>query len=524
MSPSWFSDVLMVARLTRDFRSFYGEPITGERAGEIVKRQLQTRDERFLDILGQMIYRHPRSPYLQLLQAAGCEFGDVRALVTSEGLEGALSRLCDAGVYVTFDEFKGRKEVLRGSRRFTVTEADFDTPALSPHIEVRSGGTRGPGTLLKLELAFLADRAVTTALAYEAHGLQDYDKALWQITGLRPILQYTKTGKAPIAWFYPVAPLPFKSRAISWYLSALGKLFGHSLPRPVFLDLQDPGRMAQWLANRAKAGRRTCLTTYASSAVRVCAAAKELGLDFRDVAFIVIGEPYTEARSKIVEDSGAHAVVGYAFNEAGTVGFGCSRPGVPDDVHLFSNMFGLIQRRRAIGDSPVTVDAFLVTSLLTSGPKVLLNTESGDYGVVENRSCGCLLGELGLTTHLGQIRSFEKLTTEGMTFANSALLRILEEVLPARYGGASTDYQLVEEARPAGLSQLVLMVSPLVGAVDEAAVRLTFLDELRHDGWSGRLMAGAWDRAGAVTVRRQAPVSTKAGKILPFHLIGSARR
>lgn len=368
--PSWFSDLRMVARLTRDFRSFYSHPITRERAIEIVKRQLETRHERFLEIVGQMIYRHPGSPYLELLRAAGCEFGDVSALVMSEGLEGALSRLGDAGVYISFDEFKGRKEVVRGSRRFTVAEADFDTPALSPHIEVRSGGTRGPGTRLKLELAFLADRAVTTALAYEAHGLKEYDKALWQITGLRPILQYTKTGKAPIAWFYPVRPLPFKSRAISWYLSALGRLFGHSLPRPVFLDLQDPGRMAQWLASRAKAGQRTCLTTYASSAVRVCAAAKEMGLDFGGVAFIVIGEPYTEARSKIVEDSGAHAVVGYAFNEAGTVGFGCRTPRIPDDVHLFSNMFGLIQRRRAIGDSRVAVDAFLVTSLLASGPSV----------------------------------------------------------------------------------------------------------------------------------------------------------
>jgi hypothetical protein len=316
-----------------------------------------------------------------------------------------------------------------------------------------------------------------------------------------------------------VKPLPFRSQAISWYLSALGRLFGYSLPRPVFLDLQDPGRMALWLANRAKGGQHTCLSTYASSAVRVCAAAKEMGLDLGGVAFIVIGEPYTDARNKIVKDAGAHAVVGYAFNEAGTVGFGCPTPHVSDDIHLFSNMYGLVQRSREIGDSRMTVDAFLVTSLLTSGPKVLLNVESGDYGVVERRSCGCLFGKLGLDTHLGQVRSFEKLTTEGMTFVNTALLRILEEVLPARFGGASTDYQLVEEERQGGLSQLVLIVSPHVGAVDEAIVRQTFLDELRHDGWSGRLMAGTWERAGAVIVRRQDPVATKAGKILPFHLI-----
>jgi hypothetical protein len=54
-----------------------------------------------------------------------------------------------------------------------------------------------------------------------------------------------------------------------------------------------------------------------------------------------------------------------------------------------------------------------------------------------------------------------------MTFAKSSLLRILEEILPARFGGASTDFQLVEEQREGGLSGLTLIVSPLIGSVDE---------------------------------------------------------
>lgn len=509
----------MVMRLTRDFRSFCRTPITGKAAVATIKHQLETRHERFLEIVEHAIFGHLQSPYLKLLRAAGCEFGDVRGLVESEGLEGALLRLCTAGVYITLDEFKGRKEVVRGSQRFTVAELDFDRPYVASHIETRTGGTRGPATLLRVDLAFIADRALATALAYEAHGLSDYDRALWQISGLRPILQYTKAGKAPIAWFHPVKPLPFSSYAIIWYLATLGKVVGYSVPTPVFLDLRDPGRMAVWLAKRAEAGKPVCLTTYASSAVRVCAAAKAMGIHLDGVAFIVIGEPYSEARKKIVDDSGAYAVVGYGFNEAGTVGFGCKEPRASDDVHLFHNAYGLIQQRRRFGDSGLAVDAFLVTSLLASGPKVLLNVESGDYGVVEKRSCGCLLGELGLDTHLSQIRSFEKLTTEGMTFVNTSLLRVLEDVLPARFGGSSTDYQLVEEAREGGLTQLVLMVSPHVGAADEALVRRTFLDELSRDGWAERLMAGVWERADTVVVRRQDPVVTTAGKILPFHVV-----
>jgi hypothetical protein len=518
VTPQWLHDVAMVTRLTRDFRAFYDTPITPRQAVETVTRQLATRHDRFLELVEQLIFRNPRSPYLKLLRGAGCELGDIRALVVRDGLEGTLRHLCAAGVYVTVDEFKGRTAIVRGSERFTVAEADFDNPHVSSHIETRTGGTRGPGTLLKLDLAFIADRALTTALAYEAHGLADHDRALWQISGLRPILQYTKAGKAPIAWFHPVKPLPFSSRAIIWYLGALGRLFGHAVPKPVFLDLLDPERMARWLAGRTKADKPICLTTYASSAVRVCAAAGTNGIDLHGVAFIVIGEPFTEARRKIVEDSGARAIVGYGFNEAGTVGFGCGDPRASDDVHVFTNAYGLVQRRRRLGDSTVEVDALLVTSMLASGPKVLLNVESGDHGVVETRACACRFGAWGLDTHLRRIRSFEKLTTEGMTFVHSDLVRILEDVLPGRFGGASTDYQLVEEARASGLAQLVLIVSPRVGAVDEGMVRRTFLDELGRDGWSGRLMAGALDRAGTVIVRRQEPVITKAGKILPFHV------
>ena len=62
-------------------------------------------------------------------------------------------------------------------------------------------------------------------------------------------------------------------------------------------------------------------------------------------------------------------------------------------------------------------------------------------------------------------------------------------------------------------------MSPRVGPVDEAAVRRTFLDELGRDGWAERLMAGALERASTVVVRREEPVATKGGKILPFQVV-----
>jgi hypothetical protein len=108
----------MVARMTLDLRGFLRRPISEQEALAIVKRRLETRSERFLAMAEQTIYNNPRSPYLQLLRAVGCELGDLKATLTKDGLDATLYRLADAGVYVTLDEFKGRKEAVRGNQRF----------------------------------------------------------------------------------------------------------------------------------------------------------------------------------------------------------------------------------------------------------------------------------------------------------------------------------------------------------------------------------------------------------------------
>jgi hypothetical protein len=519
MTLPWLNDLAMLARLTRDFPGFIRTPITSEQAVEVIQGRLAAREERFLRMAERAIYGHQRSPYHQLLRAAGCEFGDLKALVDKEGLERALSRLVEAGVFVTFDEFKGRKEAVRGSRRFVFAEDDFDNPHLSPHFEARSGGTRGPSTSVKRGLPSIADLAVTTALALDAHGLSQSEHALWLVSGMTPMLIYAKVGRAPIAWFFPSRPIPAKLHAGSLYLAALGRLLGRRLPTPEFLDLQDPGRMALWLGASRKRRTPLCVTTYASSAVRICAAAKERGISLDGVWFITLGEPYTEAKQRIVETVGARALVRYAFTEAGIIGYGCADPRLSDDLHFFDDCYGLIQHSREVGDSGLSVDAFLFTSLLPSAPKILLNVESGDYGTVWRRDCGCQLGAVGLTTHLAKIRSFEKLTGEGMTFVQTDLLRLLEEVLPSHYGGTSTDYQLLEEEGEDGILRLLLLVSPRIGPVDEERIRGIFVDELGGDGGFARAYADVWRRAGTVQVKRQWPVPTKAGKILPFHVI-----
>jgi hypothetical protein len=136
---------------------------------------------------------------------------------------------------------------------------------------------------------------------------------------------------------------------------------------------------------------------------------------------------------------------------------------------------------------------------------------------VVRRDCGCSLGVLGLRTHLSEIRSFEKLTGEGVTFARANLERILEDALPARFGGTGLDYQLIEEEAGDGATRLVLRVAPSVGDVDEAAVRAVLLRELGRDGLVERHMTDDWRQVGTVRLSREPPLRTPAGKIMPFH-------
>jgi len=121
-------------------------------------------------------------------------------------------------------------------------------------------------------------------------------------------------------------------------------------------------------------------------------------------------------------------------------------------------------------------------------------------------------------THLSDVRSFEKLTGEGMTFVRSNLIRILDEVLPDRFGGTSADFQLVEYEAPDGLARLALRVAPSIGVVDETELRTPLFHALAQDGDLERYMSSFWQRAQTLVIERKARIVTRAGKILPFQL------
>jgi hypothetical protein len=148
----------------------------------------------------------------------------------------------------------------------------------------------------------------------------------------------------------------------------------------------------------------------------------------------------------------------------------------------------------------------------------------GDQAVIGPRRCGCPLEELGWPTHLHTIRSHEKLTAGGMTFLDTDVIRVLEEVLPARFGGGPADYQLIEDEGPDGRPRLRLRVHPAVGPVDPRAVADGFLSALGGGSRVERVMGLQWRDSAIVEVERQPPMVTPTGKILHLHQVSPGRR
>ena len=269
--------------------------------------------------------------------------------------------------------------------------------------------------------------------------------------------------------------------------------------------------------------------TFASAAIRVCIAAAEVHLNLRGAKFLVTGEPLTEHKKREIEAVGAKAIPVYGISEAGVIAAGCERPrGASDHCHLYKDTMAIITREQTIPNFDVTLEPYLFTSLLYESPKLLLNVGMGDFGDLSSERCDCAFGKMGFDTVLGNIRSYEKLTGEGVTFVDTDFVEIIERELPQAFGGRSTDYQVIETEDARGLPRLELRISPRIGAVDERAVTDRFMALLRHGERSPESWAQSgvemWKQSEMVQVKRSDPLSTASGKIFPFYLQRAMRR
>ena len=507
------------ARFPRALRRFLKRPLTLEVARTIAADRLACREANFLRIIEKSVYAYPASPYRALLRLAGCELGDLEPLVERDGVDQALKTLREAGVYVTYDEFRGRLPIVRGGTTIDVTSEDFDNPAARRDFQMTTGGSTGREMSVHQDLDYIAATFVPKLLMLDAWGVADLPAIHWQHilpgAGLRFVLQRASGGLAPEAWYSQQGWFDVKSwlkyDLATIYSLLWLNLLGCRVPIPAITKRSDAIVVARHV-RRVLDERGRCLTySGISAAVRIALAAAEAGLDLTGTTMRVGGEPITPAKLATVNAVGARVIPTYGAVETGPIGIGCPHARAADHMHLAADSTALITSPHRL-ESGQVVQAFNVTSLVDASPKVLLNYQIDDHGQVEDRRCGCPLHASGYTTSLHTVRSYSKLLSEGVTFASGDIQRILEEVLPARFGGTVLDYQLSEEEDRHGISRLQLVISPRVAIADEQEPIRVLLASLQESSARGDVTGNVWRQAGTLVVVRREPMVTTRGK------------
>ena len=523
-------DLRMYGRFVLGLPAFLRWRLTLDEARAFIRTSLEQREANFLRLLRLGVFGNPRSPYRPLLELAGCELGDIERSMATRGLDATLRQLREAGVYFTFEEYKGRAPVVRGGRVIPVSPEDFDNPHVGRAYEAETGGSTGhAGTRVAFDLEtmraqiphFLLDRHVNATLG---HPQGIWRGTLPDPTGIGIILRAVAYEAVPVRWFTPgsnaARGLDAKNRLAMATIRWGGRLCGVRMPRPEPVPLERAGVIARWAAAVAREHGGCVIGTGVSLSVRVCLAAADDGVDLRGVTFKAGGEPYTAARAAAVRRTGARLVPHYVTVDTGPVALACAHPVEEGHMHLLTDCLALIQHPREVLDTGTTVEPFYFTTLRPTAAKILLNVESDDYGIVERRSCGCEFQDLGYTEHLRQIRSFGKLTGEGVTLVGSDMTRILEEVLPARLGGGPLDFQLLEEQDEQGLTRMTVLVSPRVSIDRDQQVVDVMLEALGNTSVAGEIARAYWHQAGTFRVRRAEPIWTARGKLLPIRRTG----
>jgi hypothetical protein len=190
-------------RFATGLKGFLSETLSDEQCCEIIRNNQENRERNLLDIVKIAVYGNKNSPYLKLLRLAGCEYDDFERMVRSEGIEPTLHVLRSRGVYISFEEFKCKKSVVRDGQSFAFKESDFNNPLVADNFEYTTGASRSSGTKVTMNFARYEQYAAYNRLAIDAHGVSNSPVILWlpilpSAASLVTMLRLTKIGNTPI--------------------------------------------------------------------------------------------------------------------------------------------------------------------------------------------------------------------------------------------------------------------------------------------------------------------------------------
>jgi hypothetical protein len=524
--------LLGTAALAAALPGFFRQRVTLENAEKGLARLLDSRARTFLDLVRAEIFESADSPYRALFTHAGCTFADLEAGVRRDGLEPTLERLAREGVFLTSDEFGGRTPTIRGSLVLQVTPGAFERRGPMPGYALESSGSRGAPVRSFSPLDWRGLQTLGEAVFFATHDLYACVHALYEplVTGrITTLLINGRLGVPTDRWFAlrvrAHGPAEIRYHHINARLvAALGRHFGPGIADPTPVDPGDVIPILRWIAANQQSGRRSAVRTVVSNATRIARAALDAGVPLEGVVFWASGEPLTPTRKQLIEASGARVALQYGPGGGLATALGCGRPDAIDDMHLPLMLWTAVSHPVPLDLPGPPVHPLLFTTLHPFAPRLLVNVGNGDHATITSRDCGCPLHRAGLTRHVHAVRSFEKLTGEGMNYFGSALHDLVERVLPSAFGGGPGDYQLVEEEDDRGQARITLVVDPVVGPLDEARVLEQMQETLAAGSRSSRFMTAIWQDAGAFRIRRETPHASARGKVLALRVHRGATR
>jgi len=184
-------------------------------------------------------------------------------------VESALGALHRAGVYLTLEEFKGRRLVRRGSSTVEVDPRRLWNSRSAPVVYAQSSGSRGSGTPVPVTIAGVRDTGIDKCVALDARGGLAWAHAVWGVPGgaaIVHVLRLATFGTVPARWFSQLDPaaagLAGPYRWVPRLLRWAGWLTGLRLPAPSHVPVDRPEPILQWMTEILRAGGTPYLHTY----------------------------------------------------------------------------------------------------------------------------------------------------------------------------------------------------------------------------------------------------------------------
>jgi len=489
--------LLDLARAAAGLPAFLRRPLGLAAAGAAVAAGVRRREAAFLESAERLIFAAPRGPLARLLRWAGCEPGDLRRMVATEGLEAALARLRAAGVWVSAEELRGRVPLRRPGLTLALAPRDFDNPLAAGRIAGATSGATGAALPVRYGWPFLAGEAAHELLLLASHGRGDAPVALWLpgppgIAGLHNALVHAKLGRPPQRWFSP-SPAPAPGSGLPHHADRGWRLLRRLLPRlgpaPEWVPPERAEDVARWLA---ESPRPAVLKCFAGAAMRLAGAAAAAGLDLSRHLVFAGGEPLTVERRDFLARAGLRVYARYAATETGFVAGACPAGESGGDMHLYADRLAAIATEQG---------ALAFTSLSLAAPKVLLNVELGDHGLLRRQACDCALGREGLVWRVAEVHSPAKIALEGVKIGEVDLADLVAGVV-RELGGGADDFQIWLGDGAGGDARPKVVLSPQA-RVEPAALREGLRRRLPDLDGGGALAAALWCDGGALAVERR---------------------